>query len=883
MNYPIWDTGVIGGGSLIALISVVHVYIAHLAVGGGIFIWLLDRKAYLEQDERIDDFLRSYNWIFLLITMVFGGVTGVGIWFIIALVSPAATSVLIHNFVFGWATEWVFFLGEIIALLVYHYYFDKLARKTRLNIAFLYAIFAWLSLFIINGILSFMLTPGKWLETGNFWQGFFNPTFFSSLFFRTFITVAVAGISAFLIGSFQKDDITRRVVIKTGITWIVTAIAGLILSSLWYYYSIPADLRIRVFDTNPETMTSVSVFFIMSAVLLVIGLFYMVRAKPVVQRVMAFIMVVCGLIWMGGFEYSREIARKPYVINGYMFSNSIFASQAAKLNETGILNAANWNEIKRLSGDARNAGKEIFTLQCSACHSVGGIRNDIIPKTAEFTFLGMNAQLNGQGKMLNYMPPFLGTDEEKKALSAYIVKGLHGKELIESPDWYEPKAVETDIPPMNDEYVLLAWSTLGMRCMTDGDAYFAMFPPGNTFEAQLIKRGDPPQIITKNVIVKYTAEDGFKNPSGQVDFWNYANLNYGKDIELNIGLSGLGMDGDMTFLDDRMLFQAQGVPVVPYMDDETFNPYPLFNLTAYAADSNRELAMTKMTSPVSTEMGCRNCHGGDWRIPGGPGIGKKTVINILKAHDRIEGTKLYEEALAGNPRLCQSCHADPLLKTAGTAGVLNFSAAMHGWHANYMPVSGSEACALCHPSSPAGFTRCLRGIHQLLEIGCVSCHGSLELHAAGLLKKEIDKSAAPGLMAKLDIPEGISVDNIKSRMPWGNEPDCLNCHVDFEQPAAGAVGYNNWTSGSEELFRMRSGNAGIQCAACHGSPHAEYPAVNAYRKNPDVIQPLQYMGSHLPIGSDYNCKVCHTVQYDEAVHHENMARKFRNSELADKK
>ena len=40
---------------------------------------------------------------------------------IIALVNPAATSLLIHTFVFGWAAEWVFFVVEITAAFVYFY------------------------------------------------------------------------------------------------------------------------------------------------------------------------------------------------------------------------------------------------------------------------------------------------------------------------------------------------------------------------------------------------------------------------------------------------------------------------------------------------------------------------------------------------------------------------------------------------------------------------------------------------------------------------------------------------------------------------------------------------------------------------------------------
>ena len=79
-----------------------------------------------------------------------GALTGVGIWFVIGLLNPAATEVLIHNFVWGWAIEWTFFLVEIMA-------------ASHMTIGWIYFVSAWLSLFVINGILSFMLTPGAFL------------------------------------------------------------------------------------------------------------------------------------------------------------------------------------------------------------------------------------------------------------------------------------------------------------------------------------------------------------------------------------------------------------------------------------------------------------------------------------------------------------------------------------------------------------------------------------------------------------------------------------------------------------------------------------------------------------------------------------------------
>jgi hypothetical protein len=117
-------------------------------------------------------------------------------------------------------------------------------------------------------------------------------------------------------------------------------------------------------------------------------------------------------------------------------------------------------------------------------------------------------------------------------------------------------------------------------------------------------------------------------------------------------------------------------------------------------------------------------------------------------------------------------------------------------------------------------------------------------------------------------------------MPWVNEPDCLVCHVDFEKPETDASGYNVWNSDFSELYRIRSDDAGIRCAACHGSTHALYPANNPFSTNRDNRQPMQYSGLPYPVGSDFTCRVCHMTDMEDAsIHHENMERFFRNASL----
>jgi len=83
-------------------------------------------------------------------------------------------------------------------------------------------------------------------------------------------------------------------------------------------------------------------------------------------------------------------------------------------------------------------------------------------------------------------------------------------------------------------------------------------------------------------------------------------------------------------------------------------------------------------------------------------------------------------------------------------------------------------------------------------------------------------------------------DRTDGRIPWTEEPKCSDCHGGVAEVDSGST-----------LYRKAAGHGGLNCAACHGSPHAMVPSTQAS----DNYQAIQYQGKALSLGS---CAVCHS-------------------------
>jgi hypothetical protein len=442
------------------------------------------------------------------------------------------------------------------------------------------------------------------------------------------------------------------------------------------------------------------------------------------------------------------------------------------------------------------------------------------------------------------------------------IRLIADRQVIETPATVAKKKMPVKVVSKNN-YILLAATNQGMHFQVVAPGKLGLLTPPSHIKAQLIKRGEVPELITEGVELEFSVLD----PQPKLHTPGYWS-------ELKKYFKYLSAPkGKLRFNPEAGVFESAPLVLEPFDQGGGTRPFPAFGITAKDVASGKVLVSTVLTTAVSAEMGCGQCHGGGSALNGG-GLSAATVEDMMQKHDRKMRSNLLKRSQT-EQIFCQECHGDPSMGQEGDPKLLNVSAAIHGLHAVYLSDKEEDACLSCHPTNAEGEPRSLRGIHARVEVTCFDCHGYLEDHAAALLKKEAEagKPGAKTLLALLKPRKVESLDEVNPRRPWVNEPDCLSCHVDFAVPSE-ADAYNQWTESKAELYHNRKGETGsVGCISCHGSPHALYPTLS----NKDSAQPVQYQNNPYPMGANLKCTVCHTVDMDDEAHHANSLRMMRNT------
>jgi cytochrome bd ubiquinol oxidase subunit I len=449
MNYPFWNIPHIGSGWVIGMIAIFHVMISQFAVGGGLYLPLAERKAMRMADKGTSaawlNQLISHSKFFLVLTGVFGTVSGVGIWFAIGLTHPEATSTLIHNFVFGWAIEWVFFMVELTTIAVYYYTWNRVDPKLHLTVGWVYSIASVCTLIIINGILTFMLTPGDtWIsvagsghEASKFWNAFFNPTYWPSLLLRTGVCTSLAGIWALITSSRidgDKQPALKTSMVRWSVKWLVPSFVATPFLLVWYLFMVPQSQRALLtlgIDTIAggtfSTVTRIALIIIVTSATIVGVAYYLAYRNPLDFNLShAMSVLLLALIVTGAGEYAREMLRKPYVIGRWMYSNGTRVTLVDRINNEGYLADSNWIwNAGNAPPTSYSRGEAIFRGECASCHTLSGYRSleQLLggrDRAGIRNFLVMLHDHKPDSPYRRFMPPLAGTMQDIDDLTDFL-------------------------------------------------------------------------------------------------------------------------------------------------------------------------------------------------------------------------------------------------------------------------------------------------------------------------------------------------------------------------------------------------------------------------------------------------------------------------------
>jgi len=446
MDFPVFHFDWLNDRFLIAVIAILHVLINHgLAVGFVPFVTWLEQKGVTSAPadqithEAWDTLAYKIMKVGFIVTTTVGAMTGVGIWFSAALVSPTSIGSLIRVFYGAWFVEWLVFVTEVVLILIYFLTWKNSNKNIRakarhIKLGWALSIFSWITMAIIVAILGFMMDPGNWNSDKTFLSGLLNPIYLPQLFFRTPTAMVAAGIFIFfliMLFTTRGTEIRTKAVKSTSL-WILCWSPLSLLGAIVYYRAMPeamtANMSTAVGSMDFAEYYGLLRYFILGGVSLALLLSLFGLWKPhQVRLYMVILPMFMAFGFLTIFERVREFIRKPYIIGGYMYSNLLRVEDYPLYKKDGVLKHATYTTVTEITDDNLiEAGKNVFLLTCSRCHTTQGVNSIVYVFERMYGFGkplnegSMKAYIPFMHEGRTYMPPFPGTDKELDALVAYI-------------------------------------------------------------------------------------------------------------------------------------------------------------------------------------------------------------------------------------------------------------------------------------------------------------------------------------------------------------------------------------------------------------------------------------------------------------------------------
>jgi hypothetical protein len=424
-HYPVNDFGPVMKGLVIGGVGIVHVFLAQFAIGGGMLLCYFQWLAQSGREPHARRFLDGCFKALVLISFVLGALTGVAIWFTTIQVGARTIGLMIDQFHWLWATEWVCFAVEVVSGYAFYKVGKQLSDRARIRLLALYAAAAWLSLLFINGILSWQLTPDRGVpmlgHPGDVWAGFFNRSFWPSLAYRTCVAMALAALAACVVINTIDIDRTRRAALIRRASRFASPIAIMPVLALWYLAVIPDDSRSWLLGGSVPMMMFVAIAAGVSMLIGAYAVVALIWKRLYINGATATLLLALAFGATAAGEFVREGARKPYTVRGALYSTSIAPYEVDFLRQYGVTTDDPYplRDDARYANDQLRRGAKVERALCDACHTMKG-GNALVELTRSWTDDQLRLNIAKLQHTKAFMPPFAGNADDVEALVQLI-------------------------------------------------------------------------------------------------------------------------------------------------------------------------------------------------------------------------------------------------------------------------------------------------------------------------------------------------------------------------------------------------------------------------------------------------------------------------------
>ncbi len=426
INFPL-----LGNSLIMAVVILVHVFFAFVAVGGVCLAFASEWIGYRKSSAFHDRFARGYIK-FLSDMMKLNGVLGVAIVVLTIGLFPAFASKLYNIFFWPLILEASIFMAMMAFTVIYLNAWKTMENRTlHIAIGGFGAASAVAAGVVINAAHAFMLTPGSYFEAPGLLKAVFNPSMPASTTHLLIPCVVNAAMFAFIYSLYKlrksEDAAYHSWLADHSGTIFAWGILLQPLSGLSFLLTLKV-VNAGIFDSIVSGL--VSRFFWpmagLAAVAVTCSLIYLFSGKKRRGVLLAGGLAALTAFSFGG--YTRERARKPFLIYGHMYMTGALvaktaapapaaaaepakpAAQPAPAKKAAPAPAA---APQKKAVSAHEVEEALEKYNCLVCHTYKGVGGTFGP--ALDAHLGHHSKEELK-KILktppSTMPPFEGTDKE---------------------------------------------------------------------------------------------------------------------------------------------------------------------------------------------------------------------------------------------------------------------------------------------------------------------------------------------------------------------------------------------------------------------------------------------------------------------------------------